>query len=229
MPPGWDTWPLHDAVEKGHVEMVRLLLSYGADATLTTGSGLAPLELARSPIMVELLRGFLSDMAGESIDGSPVLPWHFPGTASFMDPKDNGFDILAGAPAEDSGDDMLFQVSESAQIATYRLSPHLAGTADPNCGECVRLDDVLQRLRISADEFRQRFPAVEVLLLPAHELRAKTTTPWLDDGAASSSAPAALESTPPSGEGSSPQPAVQALRFDATVRSILGLHNTVFR
>lgn len=221
--------PLHDAVEKGHVEMVRLLLSYGADATLTTGSGLAPLELARSPIMVELLRGFLSDMAGESIDGSPVLPWHFPGTASFMDPKDNGFDILAGAPAEDSGDDMLFQVSESAQIATYRLSPHLAGTADPNCGECVRLDDVLQRLRISADEFRQRFPAVEVLLLPAHELRAKTTTPWLDDGAASSSAPAALESTPPSGEGSSPQPAVQALRFDATVRSILGLHNTVFR
>lgn len=223
--------PLHDAVEKGHVEMVRLLLSYGADATLTTGSGLAPLELARSPIMVELLRGFLSDMAGESIDGSPVLPWHFPGTASFFDPKDNGFDILAGAPAEDSGDDMLFQVSESAQIATYRLSPHLAGTVDPSCCECVRLDDVLQRLRISADEFRQRFPAVEVLLLPAHELRAKTTTPWLDDGAATSSVGGATahEPTPTSGEDSSPQPAVQALRFDATVRSILGLHNTVLR
>ncbi|XP_077555408.1 uncharacterized protein LOC144169874 [Haemaphysalis longicornis] len=219
--------PLHDAVEKGHVEMVRLLLSYGADATLTTGSGLAPLELARSPIMVELLRGFLSDMAGESIDGSPVLPWHFPGTASFMDPNENGFDILAGAPAEDSGDDMLFQVSESAQIATYRLSPHLIGTADPSCCECVRLDDVLQRLRISADEFRQRFPAVEVLLLPAHELRTKTTTPWLDDGA--SSVTAAVEPTSISTEGSSPQPAVQALRFDATVRSILGLHNTVLR
>lgn len=118
--------PLHDAVENGHVEVVRLLLSYGADASLSTSTGLTPLELARSPVMVELLRGrplstsalllsalvgyrtqnllrlahlirrclstslfvcflgFLSDMAGESIDGSPVLPWHFPGTVSFM-------------------------------------------------------------------------------------------------------------------------------------------------
>ncbi|KAH7966656.1 hypothetical protein HPB49_018324 [Dermacentor silvarum] len=224
--------PLHDAVEKGHVEMVRLLLSYGADAMLTTGSGLSPLELARSPIMVELLRGFLSDMAGESIDGSPVLPWHFPGTASLMDPKDTGFDVLAGAPAEDSGDDMLFQASESAQIATYRLGPHLAGTSEQSCSECVRLDDVLQRLRISAEEFRQRFPAVEVLVLPAHELRAKTTTPWLDAEAVanpleSSGAPAASSSSPPS----PPQPvaAVPALRFDATVRSILGLHNPIPR
>ncbi|KAL1429727.1 hypothetical protein MTO96_015835 [Rhipicephalus appendiculatus] len=177
--------PIHDAVEKGHVEMVRLLLS---------------------PIMVELLRGFLSDMAGESIDGSPVLAWHFAGTASFMDPKDTGFDILAGAPAEDSGDDMLFQVSESAQIATYRLSPHLAGTSEQSCSECVRLDDVLQRLRISAEEFRQRFPAVEILALAPHELRAKTTTPWLDA-----------------------ETAAEALRFDATVRSILGLHNPIPR
>ncbi|XP_050043080.1 uncharacterized protein [Dermacentor andersoni] len=224
--------PLHDAVEKGHVEMVRLLLSYGADAMLTTGSGLSPLELARSPIMVELLRGFLSDMAGESIDGSPVLPWHFAGTASLMDPKDTGFDVLAGAPAEDSGDDMLFQVSESAQIATYRLSPHLAGTAERSCSECVRLDDVLQRLRISAEEFRQRFPAVEVLVLPAHELRAKTTTPWLDAEATASphetsGGPEASCSSPPSP--SQPVAAVPALRFDATVRSILGLHNPIPR
>lgn len=221
--------PIHDAVEKGHVEMVRLLLSYGADATLTTGSGLSPLELARSPIMVELLRGFLSDMAGESIDGSPVLAWHFAGTASFMDPKDTGFDVLAGAPAEDSGDDMLFQVSESAQIATYRLGPHLVGTAEQNCSECVRLDDVLQRLRISAEEFRQRFPAVEVLVLPVHELRAKTTTPWLDaetSAAESSGAPVAATS---SSAPSSPVSTVQALRFDATVRSILGLHNPIPR
>lgn len=217
--------PIHDAVEKGHVEMVRLLLSYGADATLTTGSGLSPLELARSPIMVELLRGFLSDMAGESIDGSPVLPWHFAGTASFMDPKDTGFDILAGAPAEDSGDDMLFQVSESAQIATYRLSPHLAGTSEQSCSECVRLDDVLQRLRISADEFRQRFPAVEILALAPHELRAKTTTPWLDAETAPESSGTLNASSPPS-PAAAP---VQALRFDATVRSILGLHNPIPR
>lgn len=217
--------PIHDAVEKGHVEMVRLLLSYGADATLTTGSGLSPLELARSPIMVELLRGFLSDMAGESIDGSPVLAWHFAGTASFMDPKDTGFDILAGAPAEDSGDDMLFQVSESAQIATYRLSPHLAGTSEQSCSECVRLDDVLQRLRISAEEFRQRFPAVEILALAPHELRAKTTTPWLDAETAAESSGTADASSPPS----PPASPVQALRFDATVRSILGLHNPIPR
>lgn len=228
--------PLHDAVEKGHVEMVRLLLSYGADATLTTGSGLSPLELARSPIMVELLRGFLSDMAGESIDGSPVLPWHFAGTASFIDPKDTGFDILAGAPAEDSGDDMLFQqASEFPQIATYRLSPHLAGSAAAGfsgCCECVRLDDALQRLKITADEFQKRFPAVEVLTLPAHELRAKTTTPWLDEttgpGASSpreASPSSAAETGGAASSSKAATPTVQALRFDATVRSILGVHN----
>ncbi|KAH6940139.1 hypothetical protein HPB50_025368 [Hyalomma asiaticum] len=230
--------PIHDAVEKGHVEMVRLLLSYGADATLTTGSGLSPLELARSPIMVELLRGFLSDMAGESIDGSPVLAWHFAGTASFMG---SGREESASrrrrrrrnvSSRPDDPNDRIMTAFAPAPLALP--SARFVGSSTLwsrvwICSECVRLDDVLQRLRISAEEFRQRFPAVEVLVLPAHELRAKTTTPWLDaetSAAESSGAPdAATSSSAPS----SPVSTVQALRFDATVRSILGLHNPIPR
>lgn len=49
--------PLHDAVENDHVEVVRLLLSYGADPTIATYSGLEPMKLARSPMMAEFLQG----------------------------------------------------------------------------------------------------------------------------------------------------------------------------
>lgn len=49
--------PLHDAVENDHVEIVRLLLSYGADPTIATYSGLEPMKLARSPMMAEFLQG----------------------------------------------------------------------------------------------------------------------------------------------------------------------------
>lgn len=48
--------PLHDAVENDHLEVVRLLLSYGADPTLATYSGRSLLRMTHSPGM----EGFLS-------------------------------------------------------------------------------------------------------------------------------------------------------------------------
>lgn len=49
--------PLHDAVENNHFEMVRLLLSCGADIHLATYTGQKVLDLARTPEMKALLRG----------------------------------------------------------------------------------------------------------------------------------------------------------------------------
>lgn len=221
--------PLHNAVESGHVEVVRLLLSYGADASLPTCTGLTPLELARSPIMVELLRGFLSDMAGESIDGSPVLPWHFAGTVSFMDPEENGFDVLADAPH--SAESTLSQMDEAAKLPTYRLTVpalHLADETDQTTPDCVLLDDVLLRTRLTADEFRQRFPGVEVLSLPGHDLQSKTPATWLED---QSPAASIANSAAPSDRASSFSTSVpvQVIRLDATLRGILGLQSPVLR
>lgn len=105
--------PLHDAIENDHVEIVRLLLCYGADPSIATYSGLAPLKLAHSPAMSEFLQGFLADISGE-MTSRPHLPWRFWGSASCLDPDDNGYDIFSGVPSdpEDNGegkDDFLFE------------------------------------------------------------------------------------------------------------------------
>lgn len=69
--------PLHEAVENGFVEIVRLLLSYGADPLLATYSGLTPLSLAIDDATVELLQEHLAD-----VQGNPSKPWSFLGPAS---------------------------------------------------------------------------------------------------------------------------------------------------
>ncbi|XP_076347323.1 uncharacterized protein LOC143245163 isoform X2 [Tachypleus tridentatus] len=103
--------PLHDAVENDHVEIVRMLLSYGADPTIATYSGYTPLKLARSPIMVEFLRGFFADTLGES-DANVVLPWKFCGSACCLDPEESGYDMWNGLPLvseTEEKDDFLFE------------------------------------------------------------------------------------------------------------------------
>lgn len=49
--------PLHDAVENDHLDVVRLLLSYGADPTLATYSGRSLLKMTHSDIMECFLSG----------------------------------------------------------------------------------------------------------------------------------------------------------------------------
>lgn len=69
--------PLHEAVENGFVEIVRLLLSYGADPLLATYSGLTPLSLAIDEATVTLLKNHLADVQGKA-----AAPWTFLGPAS---------------------------------------------------------------------------------------------------------------------------------------------------
>ena len=47
--------PIHDAVENDRLEMVRLLLSYGADPSLSTYAGRTPMKIARTERMKHML------------------------------------------------------------------------------------------------------------------------------------------------------------------------------
>lgn len=49
--------PLHDAVENDHLEVVRFLLACGADPTLTSYSGRAPINMTHSATMETFLEG----------------------------------------------------------------------------------------------------------------------------------------------------------------------------
>lgn len=49
--------PIHDAVENDHLEIVRLLLSYGADPTLATYSGRTIAKMTHSEMMETFLTG----------------------------------------------------------------------------------------------------------------------------------------------------------------------------
>lgn len=49
--------PIHDAVENDHLDVVRVLLSYGADPTLATYSGRGLLKMTHSESMERFLTG----------------------------------------------------------------------------------------------------------------------------------------------------------------------------
>jgi len=69
--------PLHEAAENGFTELIRLLLSYGADPLLATYSGYTPLSLTTDDEARRLLQQHLYD-----VQGQPAPPWTFLGPAS---------------------------------------------------------------------------------------------------------------------------------------------------
>lgn len=71
--------PLLEAAENDHLELVRLLLSYGADPRLATYGGQTPLGLSSSDAMRDYLTAYIDD-----IQGGSKASWIFQGTASFM-------------------------------------------------------------------------------------------------------------------------------------------------
>ena len=58
---------MHDAIENDHIEMVRLLLSYGADPTLATYSGKSPRSMIKSAEMKQFLQGKCTIMSADII------------------------------------------------------------------------------------------------------------------------------------------------------------------
>ena len=49
--------PLHDACEKGHVEIIRLLLAFGADHTIATYAGFLPVDCILDNKLKEYFKG----------------------------------------------------------------------------------------------------------------------------------------------------------------------------
>jgi len=131
--------PLHEACENGHVELVRLLISYGADPLLATYAGQTPLELAESHEPVKrLLEQHIND-----VQGRLERTWEFRGTGSWAEaPYQNGFDVTAGAPSNRSDlcDDLVgsssdceleFESSDNPLPVLYKLK---VSTNILNCG-----------------------------------------------------------------------------------------------
>lgn len=65
--------PIHDAVENDHLDVVRILLSYGADPTLATYSGRGLLKMTHSENMEHFLTG-KNRLSGPVLPTSGVSP-----------------------------------------------------------------------------------------------------------------------------------------------------------
>lgn len=71
--------PLHEAAENGFTEIVRLLLSYGADPLLATYAGQTPLMLSTDTEVYPILEQHLAD-----IQARITSPWSFGGPATIF-------------------------------------------------------------------------------------------------------------------------------------------------
>lgn len=112
------------ACENGHVELVRLLISYGADPTLTTYAGQSPLELAEHHAPVRLLL----DQHINDVIGATERPWEFRGSGPWSeDQHELGYDATADAPPAiaptdiDDSDGFEFEATEQPLPPLYKL------------------------------------------------------------------------------------------------------------
>ncbi|KAG9334420.1 hypothetical protein JZ751_007676, partial [Albula glossodonta] len=167
---GW--LPLHDAVENDHLDVVRLLLSYGADPTLATYSGRSLLKMTHSELMDCFLSDYFADLQGRE-DEDPKLCWDFYGS-SVCEPKDDlaSFDILANPPGpgegvgeEEQREVFEFEFSDRPLLPCYNIQVSLS--QGPR--NWLLLSDVLKRLKMSARAFRAAFTHIEVATIAEAE------------------------------------------------------------
>ncbi|GLV41324.1 uncharacterized protein CBL_04848 [Carabus blaptoides fortunei] len=121
--------PLHEACSRGHLDIAKLLLQYGANVSESAQGGIRPLHEAAENGFVEIIRLLLSYGADPmlatysghtplslatdeetksllkhymaDVQGLPAPPWSFNGPAPCFDPEDTGYDPLMGAPSPD--------------------------------------------------------------------------------------------------------------------------------
>jgi hypothetical protein len=108
------------------VELVRLLISFGADPTLTTYAGQSPLELAEPHEPVRLLL----DQHINDVIGAKEISWEFKGSGGWVENlHEIGFDVTAdpppGDPEEPDIDDFEFEASETPLPPLYKLKVYM--------------------------------------------------------------------------------------------------------
>ncbi|KAF4521521.1 hypothetical protein B566_EDAN012210 [Ephemera danica] len=106
------------AAECGHVEVCRLLLSYGADPGLAKYSGATPLMLASTPEVWQLLKDHIADM-----QGTPASPWDLRHQWNIEDPPTS--------PPALSDHDFDFEDVSSEHAMTAPASWWLPGESEP--------------------------------------------------------------------------------------------------
>ncbi|NXA29855.1 BCOR protein, partial [Ibidorhyncha struthersii] len=169
--------PIHDAVENDHLEIVRLLLSYGADPTLATYSGRTIVKMTHSELMETFLTGPWPRRVGLCClrqMGEGMLPGPYPPP----NPKDeSGFDILANPPGpgdedEDGFSDVFeFEFSDEPPLPCYNIQVCLS--QGPR--NWLLLSDVVKRLKMSSRIFRCNFPSLEVVTITEAEFYKQTS------------------------------------------------------
>ncbi|XP_044728848.1 uncharacterized protein LOC123292313 [Chrysoperla carnea] len=121
--------PLLEACSRGHLDIAKLLLLYGANENEFAQGGIRPLHEASENGYVEIIRLLLSygadplfptysgltplSLATDNdtisvlqnyiadIQGKDAPPWIFPGPAQFFETEEQGYDALEGAPSPD--------------------------------------------------------------------------------------------------------------------------------
>ncbi|GAB0089890.1 hypothetical protein DMENIID0001_045120 [Sergentomyia squamirostris] len=137
--------PLHEACSRGHLEIARLLLQYGANHSETALSGIRPLHDAVENGYVEVARLLLSygadpllatyagqtplalaeddDMAhllkshlhDVQNTGPDKKPWKFAGSWETYDPDEFGYNVLEDIPGGEEEECMTNEVKESSE------------------------------------------------------------------------------------------------------------------
>lgn len=203
---------LHDAIEHDRLQVVRLLLSYGADPSISTYKGTTPLQLAQSKAMVQLLRGFMSDLNGErdGVSGSRCKFSHYDSSGK----QHSGFDVFADpAPdcdSESESEDLVIEDSETPMCDTFSLP-----VVGQSLVTVLRLTDVVSQLGMTRSEFCERHRGLEIICVPEEEFESKATC----NQVLGSSVGKKMKS-----EGMGRR--MELVRLDDEVRAILGIERT---
>ncbi|KAG7208131.1 hypothetical protein KM043_009702 [Ampulex compressa] len=165
--------PLHEACSRGHLEIAKLLLAYGANASESANGGIRPLHEAAENGATELVRLLLSYGADpllatysgqtplmlaldteaysileqhlDDIQGRTSTPWSFGGPASIFDPEETGYNPLDNPPL-DSPKPELDEVE--MEVSDVNLPVLFSLANDPD--KWVLLQDLMAALRIKS-------------------------------------------------------------------------------
>ncbi|EZA51663.1 BCL-6 corepressor [Ooceraea biroi] len=166
--------PLHEACSKGHLEIAKLLLSYGANVSESANGGIRPLHEAAENGATELVRLLLSYGADpllatysgqtplmlavdteansileqhlDDIQGRTTVPWSFAGPASVFDPEETGYNPLDDVPLDSPESIQLDDVE--MEVSDINLPVLFTLNNDPD--KWVLLQDLMAILRIKS-------------------------------------------------------------------------------
>ncbi|KRT85656.1 Ankyrin repeat-containing protein, partial [Oryctes borbonicus] len=169
--------PLHEACSRGHLDIAKLLLMYGANASESAQGGIRPLHEAAENGYVEIVRLLLSYGADPNLatySGSTPLslaveestvnllknhindvqglssdPWCFYGPASCFDPEETGYDPLESPPTPDPPPEDEDIDFEVSEVILPNLYT-LAG--EPQTDRWVLLQDLSNLLKIKSKD-----------------------------------------------------------------------------